>query len=92
MPIGPGRPGEIEPPGHPFFGSAKENENAFRAAETGFWDPVEQAGSIPESPVTQLDSPHMKQINKALPTLHVPPASSQVSAESPTGNVNPEVS
>jgi hypothetical protein len=22
--IGPGRPGEIKPPGHPFFGSAKE--------------------------------------------------------------------
>jgi hypothetical protein len=29
MSIGPGRPGEIEPPGHPFFGSAKEMKTHF---------------------------------------------------------------
>jgi hypothetical protein len=33
MSIGPGRPGEIKPPGHPFFVSATENENSqFRRA------------------------------------------------------------
>jgi len=36
MSIDPERPGEIEPPGHPFFGSARELKNAFHAAETGF--------------------------------------------------------
>jgi hypothetical protein len=29
MSIGPGRPGEIEPPGHPFFGSGKEMKTHF---------------------------------------------------------------
>lgn len=27
--ISPGRPGELEPPGHPFFGSAKEMKAHF---------------------------------------------------------------
>ena len=36
MSIGPGRPGDLETPGHPFFGSARELKNAFHAAETDF--------------------------------------------------------
>jgi hypothetical protein len=33
MSIDPGRPGEIEPPGHPFFGSAREMKAHFALAE-----------------------------------------------------------
>jgi hypothetical protein len=35
MSIGPGRPGDIKPPGHPFWFSQR-NETAIRAAETDF--------------------------------------------------------
>ncbi len=40
MSIGPGRPGEIEPPGHPIFGSAKEMKTHFALPRPVFESPL----------------------------------------------------
>jgi hypothetical protein len=45
MSIGPGRPGEIEPPGHLFFCSAKDMKTHFVLPRPVFESPLKQAGS-----------------------------------------------
>jgi hypothetical protein len=50
MSIGPGRPGEIEPPGHPFFGSAKEMKTHF--VLPSLTCKARQFVSLPKSPAS----------------------------------------